>query len=102
MSAELDEQYKRLRRPLATAWRTKRSGISREMSLFMRVLSVAPREADAVGSLKVCRGGTAVGETREEGGKLYFILLLLGTLGFDSSRASFTKQGVGCNPTRNY
>ena len=38
------------------------------MSLFMRVLSVAPREADAVGSLKVCRGGTAVGETREEGG----------------------------------
>ena len=39
------------------------------MPLFMRVLSVAPREADAVGSLKVCRGGTAVGETREEGGK---------------------------------
>ena len=34
----------------------------------MRVPSVAPREADAVGSLKVCRGGTAVGETREEGG----------------------------------
>ena len=29
MSAELDEQYKRLRRPLATAWRTKRSGIMR-------------------------------------------------------------------------
>ena len=28
MSAELDEQYKRLRRLLATAWRTKRSGIS--------------------------------------------------------------------------
>ena len=50
------------------SWRTKRSGISREMSLFMRVLSVAPRRADAVGSLKVCRGGTAVGETREEGG----------------------------------
>ena len=50
------------------SWRTKRSGIMREMSLFMRVLSVAPREADAVGSLKVCRGGTAVGETREEGG----------------------------------
>ena len=35
----------------------------------MRAPSVAPREADAVGSLKVCRGGTAVGETREEGGK---------------------------------
>ncbi len=34
----------------------------------MRVPSVAPRRADAVGSLKVCRGGTAVGETREEGG----------------------------------
>ena len=35
----------------------------------MRAPSVAPREADAVGSLKVCRGGTAVGETREEGEK---------------------------------
>ena len=53
------------------SWRTKRSGISREMSLSMRVPSVAPRGADAVGSLKVCRGGTAVGETREKGGKLY-------------------------------
>ncbi len=49
------------------SWRTKRSGIMSEMPLFMRVLSVAPRRADAVGSLKVCRGGTAVGETREEG-----------------------------------
>ena len=29
MSAELDGQYKRLRRLLATAWRTKRSGIMR-------------------------------------------------------------------------
>ena len=38
----------------------------------MRVLSVAPREADTVGSLKVCRGGTAVGETREEGGSFNF------------------------------
>ena len=35
MSAELDGQYKRLRHPLATAWRTKRSGISREMPLSM-------------------------------------------------------------------
>ena len=34
----------------------------------MRAPSVAPRGADVVGSLKVCRGGTAVGETREEGG----------------------------------
>ena len=31
---------------------TKRSGISREMSLSMRVLSVVPRSAVAVGSLK--------------------------------------------------
>ena len=45
-----------------------------EMSLSMRVPSVAPRGADAVGPLKVCRGGTAVGETREEGGKFYFEL----------------------------
>ncbi len=36
----------------------------------MRVPSVAPRGADVVGSLKVCRGGTTVGETREEGGVL--------------------------------
>ena len=43
-----------------------------ERYLYMRAPSVAPREADAVGSLKVCRGGTAVGETREEGGS--FIL----------------------------
>ena len=50
------------------SWRTKRSDIMREMPLSMRVLSVAPRRADAVDSLKVCRGGTAVGETREEGG----------------------------------
>ena len=44
-----------------------------EMSLSMRVPSVAPRGADVVGSLKVGRGGTAVGETREEGG--CFILI---------------------------
>ena len=54
------------------SWRTKRSGTSREMPLSMRVLSVAPREADAVDSLKVCRGGTAVGETREEGGSFNY------------------------------
>ena len=53
------------------SWHTKDGDIMREMPLSMRVLSVAPRRADAVGSLKVCRGGTAVGETREEGGKLY-------------------------------
>ena len=35
MSAELDEQYKRLRRLLATAWRTKRSGIMRERYFSM-------------------------------------------------------------------
>ena len=45
------------------------------MSLSMREPSVAPREADAVGSLKVCRGGTAVGETREEGGELSFKMI---------------------------
>ena len=37
MSAELDEQYKRLRRLLATAWRTKRSDITKERYLSMRV-----------------------------------------------------------------
>gem|GEM_PF-4115724 len=44
------------------------------MSLSMREPSVAPREADAVGSLKVCRGETAVGETREEGGSFIFLI----------------------------
>ena len=43
------------------SWRTKRSGISREMPLSMRVLSVAPREADAVGSLKFMQRGNGGG-----------------------------------------
>ncbi len=60
-NAELDGQYKRLRRPLATAWRTKRSGIIRGLSLSMRVLSVAPRYALAVGSLS--RGNGDRGNT---------------------------------------
>ncbi len=49
------------------------------MSLSMRVPSVAPRGADVVGSLKVCRGGTAVGETREEGENfnLEYIMILV-------------------------
>ena len=42
MSAELDGQYNRLRRLLATAWRTKRSGIASELSLSMRVPIVSP------------------------------------------------------------
>ena len=36
----------------------------------MRVPSVVPRYAVAVGSLKECRGGTAIGKTPEERGKL--------------------------------
>ncbi len=36
----------------------------------MRVLSVVPRYAVTVGSLKVRRGGTVIGKTREERGKL--------------------------------
>ena len=35
MSAELDEQYKRLRRVVGHAWRTKRSGIISGLSLSM-------------------------------------------------------------------
>ncbi len=34
----------------------------------MRVLSVVPRYAVTVGSLKVRRGGTVMGKTREESG----------------------------------
>ena len=37
LSAKLDGQYKRLRRIVGYAWRTKRSGIMREMPLSMRV-----------------------------------------------------------------
>ena len=38
----------------------------------MRVLSVVPRYAVTVGSLNARRGGTVIGKTREEGGKLQF------------------------------
>ena len=48
--------------------RTKDGGIIREMSLSMRVLSVVPRYAVTVGSLKTRRGGTVIGKTREERG----------------------------------
>ena len=43
------------------SWRTKRSDISREMPLSMREPSVAPREADAVGSLKFMKRGNGGG-----------------------------------------
>ena len=36
----------------------------------MRVLSVVPRYAVTVGSLKARRGGTVIGKTREERGPL--------------------------------
>jgi len=88
-NAELDGQYKRLRRlgaklahkaqwhgfqPICIANTPSAVRCEQRTSDCYEVnrVSVAPREADAVGSLKVCRGGTAVGETREEGGKLYF------------------------------
>ena len=38
------------------------------MSLSMRALSVVPRYAVTVGSLKARRGGTVIGKTREERG----------------------------------
>ena len=47
---------------------TKDGGIMSGMSLSMRAPSVVPRYAVAVGSLKVCRGGTAIGKTPEERG----------------------------------
>ena len=48
--------------------RTKRGGITRGRYLSMRVLSVVPRHAVTVGSLK---GGTVIGKTPEERGKLH-------------------------------
>ena len=50
------------------SWHTKDGDIMSEMSLSMRAPSVVPRYAVAVGSLKVCRGGTAIGKTPEERG----------------------------------
>ncbi len=40
----------------------------------MRVLSVVPRYAVTVGSLKARRGGTVIGKTREERGIVFRIL----------------------------
>ena len=56
---------------------TKRSGISREMSLSMRVPSVAPcRAVPWVPSSKAQRGN-GIGETHEEGGKVAFYIVSL-------------------------
>ena len=55
------------------SWHTKDGDIMSEMSFSMRAPSVVPRYAVAVGYLKVCRGGTAVGETREEGGSIIIL-----------------------------
>ena len=61
MSAELDEKYENAWHSVAQPPR-RRSGIIRELSLSMRVLSVSPRRADAVGSL--LRGNGGMGATR--------------------------------------
>ena len=53
---------------LLRSWRTKRGGIISERHLFMRVLSVVPRYAVTVGSLK---GGTVIGKTPEERGNFH-------------------------------
>ena len=77
------------------SWRTKRSGtaFSRFVLQTSRLLFVARNElAIATKSIasvlphakrtpwvpsNLCRGGTAVGETREEGGSLIFIIFIL-------------------------
>ena len=48
----------------------------REMPQSMRAPSVVPRYAVVVDSLKVCRGGTAIGKTPEERGNFNFVLFL--------------------------
>ena len=50
------------------SFRPRTSGIRRELYLSMRVLSVVPRYAVTVGSLKAHRGGTVIGKTLEERG----------------------------------
>ena len=42
----------------------------------MRVLSVVPRYAVTVGSLKARRGGTVIGKTREERGNCILLNLI--------------------------
>ena len=61
-SAKLDGQYKRLRRVVA-CWRTKRSGIMREMSLSMRVPSVSARGAVPWVPSNEVQRGNGIGET---------------------------------------
>ena len=70
--------------------RTKRGGIISARHLFMRVLSVVPRRAVTVGSLK---GGTVIGKTPEERGKLH--------LGFQTFPPSnHVAHDVGCQTLR--
>ena len=66
-NTELDEKYENAWHSVAKPPR-RRSGIIREISLSMRVLSVVPRYAVTVGSLKARRVGTVIGKTREERG----------------------------------
>ena len=55
-SVELDDLYENAWHSVAKPPRS-RSGIISEMPLSMRAPSVAPREADAVGSLKFMQRG---------------------------------------------
>ena len=58
----------------------------------MRAPSVVPRYAVAVGSLKVCRGGTAIGKTPEERGN--FNLMFTQYTLVEKKRPSFFERGV--------
>ena len=66
-SVGLDVKYENAWRSVAQLPR-RRSGIIREMALVMSRPSVVPRHADTVGSLQ---GGTVIGKTPEERGKLH-------------------------------
>ena len=61
---------------LLRSWRTKRSGIMREMSLSMRAPSVSPRGAVPWVPSNEVQRGNGIGETPEEGGKLNLIIFL--------------------------
>ena len=66
-ASKLDELYENAWHSVAKPPR-RRSGIISERYFSMRAPSVVPRYAVAVGSLKECRGGTAIGKTLEERG----------------------------------
>ncbi len=63
----------------------------------MRVLSVVPRYAVTVGSLKARRGGTVIGKTREERGKFH-LEFILSNFALKKTRQTKGRHAIACLP----